>query len=353
VGPLLDDSERALKPKTIPQTGTPELAVYFSRKLGGVRRLTGWERATHGYSDETIFVTLESEAGEPLELVIRRHQPAGLLREETDPLRHYRVLAAFKDAGIPVPEVLWYEDEESVLGSPFFVMKRVPGAVHVPWSTEGRKLLAAAGSGPIGRQFVEILARIHLLDWKAQGFGFLDAPPPGTGFALERIAALERLIDRYEDEPEPILEDALGWMKANAPPATATTLVHGDYRTGNLIYDGDRIAAVLDWEFCSLGDPALDVAWVLARSNRMDSDLVCFILPRERFLDLYREQTGWDPDPATLHFWELYHQVRHTTIWLSGAAHYVEGRTRDLRLARMAYALPVMRQMVSDLLDYR
>jgi aminoglycoside phosphotransferase (APT) family kinase protein len=349
----MERREEALNQKTIAETTPSGLQAYFSRKLDSAGQLVAWDLASQGYSDETVFATFEPEPGDLRELVIRRHQSAGLLREETDPLRHYRVLSALDGTGIPVPHVLWYEADEAILGSPFFVMERVQGVVHVPWSPEGRKFLAAAGAGAIGRQFVEILARIHLLDWRSRGLSFLAVPPEGTGFALERIAALQSLIDRYGDEPEPILEDALGWMKANAPSAAATTLVHGDYRTGNLIYDDDRIAAVLDWEFCTLGDPALDVAWVLARSNRMDSDLVCFILPRERFLALYRRHTGWDPDPVALHFWEIYHQVRHTTIWLSGASHYVEGRTRDLRLARMAYALPVMRKMVSDLLGYR
>jgi hypothetical protein len=95
-----------------------------------------------------------------------------------------------------------------------------------------------------------------------------------------------------------------------------------------------------------------DVAWVLAPSNRTESELACFLLPPERFLDLYHELTGIRPDAEVLRFWQVYHQVRHAAVWLSGAAHYAEGRTRDLRLARMAFALPKMRKMVADLLGY-
>ena len=328
------------------------LPEYFGRRLDADVRLVAWEIASHGYSDETAVVTLDVVGGETRRLVVRRHQPGGLLREETDHERHYRVLAALQATGIPVPRVLWFEEDESILDGAFFVMEAVAGFVPVPWSSEGRAFLANAGRGPIGRQFVEILAEIHALDWAAHGLAFLSIPPPGRGFALDRVEGLESLVERYGNEPEPILYDALGWLRANAPPAEAVALVHGDYRTGNLIYQGDRIAAVVDWEFCCLGDPMADVAWVLAPSNRTESELACFLLPPERFLDLYRDMTGRRPDTGVLHFWQVYHQVRHTVVWLSGAAHYAEGRTRDLRLARMSFALPKMRKMVADLLGY-
>jgi aminoglycoside phosphotransferase (APT) family kinase protein len=331
----------------------PRLEAYFSGKLGVPRlRITGWKLASQGMSDETIFVDLASEAGDARTLVLRRYRSEGVCRELTDPERHFRVLRAVHGAGVPVPEVLWFEADPGLLGGPFFVMRRVAGSVPVPWSPDGRGFLKAAGEGPIGDQFVEILARIHSLELPSLDLGGLHAPGPGRDFARERVAFLAALVRRYRQDPEPIFEDALGWLGQNPPEAVATTLVHGDYRTGNLIYEKDRIAAVLDWEFASIGDPMLDVAWVLARSNRMDSDLACYLLPPERFLDRYRKLTGWDCDPAALHFWEVFHQVRNAVIWLSAAEATAEGKTRDLRLTRWALTLPTMRRLVAELLDY-
>lgn len=328
------------------------LACYFSERLGLPQpgSIVEWRTAGQGLSDETLFIALE-DTRQRWNLVIRLYRSTGLLREETDISRHFRVLSALSQSGVPVPTALWYEPDSTILGAPFFVMTRVEGHVTVPWSSAGRTFLAEAGRGPIGRQFVEILARIHRLEWQNQ-FEFLPAPGSPREYAEQSVRRLVASIHTHKRAPEPILLDALGFLHANIPEAQLFALVHGDYRTGNLVYDGDRIAAVLDWEFAAVGDPIIDVAWVCARSNQMDSELVCFLLPRERFIREYEQASGICVDPEALHFWELYHQVRNTAMWLSSAASFAEGHTTDLRLARMAFTLPRMRRMVADMLGY-
>ncbi|MGH7805567.1 MAG: phosphotransferase, partial [Candidatus Binatia bacterium] len=145
--------------------------AYFAAHLGhgAGGRIVDWRLASQGMSDETIFATVESAAGAREELAIRRYRPDGVARELADVERQYRLLRALAGSGVPVAEVLWHEPADEPLGSPFFVMRRVPGHVPVPWSPEGRKFLAAAGDGAIGREFVAILARIHSLDWRARG----------------------------------------------------------------------------------------------------------------------------------------------------------------------------------------
>jgi aminoglycoside phosphotransferase (APT) family kinase protein len=330
-----------------------KLAEYFARKLGAAGlRIAGWRLASQGMSDDTILVTLAPAAGEAVALVVRRHREAGVAPELRDVERQYRLLRALGGTDVPVAEALWYEPDPAVLGAPFFVMRRVPGEVPIPWSPEGRAFLARVGDGPTGERFVEVLAAIHRIDWRARGLAFLPRAEPPEDFARLEVEGLARIVRRYRREPEPILEDALGWLAAHARPTPRTTLVHGDYRTGNLVYDDDRIAAVLDWEFACVGDPMLDVAWVCARSNRMESDRVCYLLPRERFLERYERATGFVRDEATLRFWEVFHQVRNAVIWLSAAEAWAAGRTRDLRLARWALTLPTMRRLVAELLEY-
>jgi aminoglycoside phosphotransferase (APT) family kinase protein len=231
-------------------------------------------------------------------------------------------------------------------------MCHVNGYVPIPWSAEGREFLARAGDGSIGDQFVAVLAAIHHVDWRERELGFLPHSEDPKRFAHGEVSKMTALVSRYRREPEPIFEDALGWMAANAPTTVRTTLVHGDYRTGNMIYDGDRICAVLDWEFAVVGDPMMDLGWVCARSNRMDSDRVCYLMPRSQFLERYEAATGWSCDEATLHFWEVYHQVKNAMIWLTAADAWASGRTRDIRLARWALTLPTMRRLVAELLDY-
>lgn len=331
-----------------------DLAAYFGAQMGSahVPKVTHRELASQGFSDDTLFLTLRRDDGTCDELVIRRYRSGGLLREETDPERQYRVLKALQNSTIPVPEVLWFEGDEAVLGAPFFVMRRVHGFVPLPWSAEGRNFLARVGAGATGMRFVELLTEIHRLDWRAQGLAFLGAPAAGQEFAMDRVDVLEGMLRRYQDDPEPVFADAIGWLRANLPVAARTSLVHGDYRAGNVIYDDERIVAVLDWEFTKLGDPIMDIAWVCAPSNRMESELVSYLMPQDRFIDLYERYSGSVVDPSSLQFWLVYHQCWHGLMWLSGAAAYARGETKDLRLARMAYTLPVMRRMVADLLEY-
>jgi len=314
------------------------LEAHLSSRLGYRARVRERRRAGQGLSDETLVLRVEGPDGQREQLVVRVRRPSGLLRSEGDPRAHYELLRALEHSAVPVPRARWYEADESVLGGPFFVMDAVPGSVPVPWSPEGRAFLARAGEGPIGDAFPAVLAAIHAVE---------DAPArPAPG--LDWLAGL---VEEHRSGPEPILTDALFWLREHVPAPVEAVLVHGDYRTGNLIYDGDRIAAVLDWEFACLGDPAIDLAWVCAASNRMGSELVCQLLPRERFLARYAVASGRVTDEARLHFWELFHQVRHAAIWLSSTAAYAAGRTRDLRLARMAYALPTMRRLVANLLE--
>jgi aminoglycoside phosphotransferase (APT) family kinase protein len=327
---------------------------YFAErlKLGPDARIVEWRLASQGMSDETIFAALEAADGRREELAIRRFRPDGVARELADVERQHRLLRALAGSGVPVAEALWHEPSDRPLGAPFFVMRRVAGHVPVPWSPEGRAFLARAGDGAIGREFVAILAAIHAIDWRARGLDFLPGASDGAAFAAREVERLTASVRRYRDEPEPVFEDALGWLAANAPATTSPTLVHGDYRTGNMIYEGDqRIAAVLDWEFARIGDPMVDLAWVCAGSNRMESDRVCYLLPRETFLERYESATGRPRDEARLRFWELFHQVRNAMVWMSAADAWRTGRTQDLRLARWSLTLPTMRRLVADLLE--
>ena len=328
------------------------LTEYFRERYGTAVTLAGAKVASEGMSDDTWIVDVETPAGTE-ELVVRRYRTGGALREETDSERHFRILRGIPSDRIPAPEAIWFESEPEVAGGPFFVMRRVHGRIVVPWSNEGREFLAEAGRGALGEQFVTTLVDIHGLDWRAGGLEFLGAEAEGEGAddAVHRGAAMRGVVERYKLEPEPVLADALGWLEANIPEQVRTGLIHGDYRTGNIVWGENRINAVLDWEFARVGDPACDLGWLLCRTNRMGSDLACYMLERERVLELYHEHAGWVPSEQSLKFWEILELVRNTGRWLSGEFNYVNGATSELSLARWSYTLPNMRGMLLDALE--
>ena len=152
-------------------------------------------------------------------------------------------------------------------------MEKVAGTCPSPWGSAGRKFYAeAAARGTLPKSFTQTLATLHGLDWAAAGLSFLGVPESGNDFALREVQKWCELVELSQLEPHPILVDLIGWLKANAPETQRLSLVHGAYRTGNLLIDNDEVSAVLDWELQVIGDPMYDVAYVLTDLNREGSE---------------------------------------------------------------------------------
>lgn len=322
----------------------------FGERLGYEVRLVHRRLAGEGLSDETGVLSFERTDGRPLRLVVRLFRPGTVARHEVHPERLYRLLGVLSDIGLPVPRPLWFDPSPDLFGAAYSTVSWVPGEAVVPWSAEGREFLATLGAGPVGERFCQVLAEIHAVDWRAGGLTFLDVPGAGTAFAEGKVAELGAYLSRVGTSAEPVLTDGLGWLGANLPEARRISLVHGDYRAGNMLFDGDRISAVLDWEFAMLGDPLYDLGWVCSPSNSTGSRLVCMLLPQRDFLRWYERHSGTEVDRDALRFWVTYHQVRHAVMWLEAGMRFETGKTDDLRLARMHYRMPAMRKMVAELL---
>lgn len=268
--------------------------------------------------------------------ILRRDPEASLL--ETERYVEFRIYQLLQDTGVPVPEVHWLETDPRWLERPFFVMGRLPGEASA-------QALVAGGFGDyaeaIAQQKVEILARIHNLDWQAMGIDFLDLPEGPDRCGDQEIDRWETIMREQALEPQPTLELALAWLRAHRPVAQRVTLVHADYRTGNLLVDGDRITGVLDWEMVHLGDPLEDVAWVCLRSWRWAGDArVGGLLPRQEFYDRYEAASGLKVNPESVRFWEVLGNVKLAVIFLTGARSFSEGRSKDAMLAFTAHLNP-------------
>ncbi|WP_458760123.1 phosphotransferase family protein [Afipia sp. TerB] len=206
------------------------------------------------------------------------------------------------EAGIPSPRVRHVLSERDGLGRGF-VMDRVPG------ETIPRKILrdaAFAEARPkLAAQAGKILAGIHALEKSRL-----------PGLRLVTVSSeLGALADEYRsfDWPRPVFDLALRWLHDHAPPATdAVTLVHGDFRHGNLIIGSDGIRAVLDWELAHLGDPMEDLGWICVNSWRfgeIDKPVGGFG-QREDMFAAYEAASGRSVDPARVTFWEILGTLR-------------------------------------------
>jgi len=171
-------------------------------------------------------------------------------------------------SSVPVPRMLWFEDDASVLGQPFYVMEKLDGIVpsdNPPYAIAGWVAEAtAAQQDALWRRSIELLARIHTLDWRALGFAFLDRPELGeSGFAQQLAYYRNYLNWASNDAPAPELLETLAWLEANRPAGDAIVLNWGDARISNMMYREFAPVAVLDWEMACLGPPEADVAWFL------------------------------------------------------------------------------------------
>jgi len=228
-----------------------------------------------GFSNETLlFDASWHEGGEARSAgyVIRVKPTAHTIFLEADFDSQYKVIKALSEhTDVPLPPVHWFEDDESVLGAPFFVMGKVEGHVpsdNPPYTQTGWLLEEAtpAVRARVVDSGLDALTQIHRTDWRALGLDFLDKPQYGAPGIDQQIAYYERSFEwAAQGRPQPIAEAALDWVKANKPTgAQHIALAWGDARINNQMFDdAGNVLAVFDWEMVTLADPMMDLAWWL------------------------------------------------------------------------------------------
>ncbi len=320
-------------------------------------RIDGLERIAVGWSHETwLFDAYWQEAdGVRREgLCLRRDPGNALLRTESDLTEQFAVLRCLEATTVPAPSVYWLEPDPAVLGAPALIMERVAGTCPSPWRQTGRAFyLEAAARGVLPESFTDALAAIHLADWRSVGLAdVLPVPETGRAFALAEVAKWHGLAQESGIELHPIFTDLVGWLTDNAPDCDRLTLVHGAYRTGNILIDDDRVSAVLDWELQVIGDPMYDVAYVLTELNREGTDLLSNVVPRDLFFERYQSATGIEIDEDRCRYYQTLYAMRSAAFWMSAAGLYADGRNEDLRLARTLWSIPVALAQAADELGY-
>ena len=228
-------------------------------------------------------------------------------------------MIAAKPDGVPAADV--YGCGRDALGRAYLLME------HLDGETIPRRLLRddayAAVRPGLAYRLGEVLALIHRVD-------------PGAIPDLPRVDALGQLTELYEGfaEPRPALEIGLRWLREHRPPPVPDTLVHGDFRTGNLMVGADGLHGVLDWELTHLGDPRQDLGWLCTKAWRFGSaSPVGGFGPRADLMAGYAAGGGTPPDEQTQRWWELYGTVRWALLCRSQAERYLSGAEPSVELA--------------------
>jgi aminoglycoside phosphotransferase (APT) family kinase protein len=289
-------------------------------------RVDALQRLSGGASQETWSFDLLLSAGGRLPLILRRAPEGATQRAAGNAtLAAEAALAeAAARAGVPAPSIHLLLRPEQGLGEGF-VMQRIDG------ETLGRRVVTdarlAGAREQLARQCGQALARIHHIE--------VDSLP-----ALRRAPAAIELA-HYEAQlrshglHKPVFELALQWLKTHAPPDDGRlSLVHGDFRNGNLIVGEDGLRAVLDWELAHLGDPMEDLGWLCVNSWRYGRHElpVGGFGTREQLFAGYAE-AGGVVDAARVHYWEVLGTLKWGVICQSMAHAYMTGAERNLERA--------------------
>lgn len=318
------------------------LRVYLASRMPQAHgvRVSGIARIPGGASRETYrFVAQWSEAGQEYRrhLILRRDPPASLI--DTDRRTEFAAYRAFHGSDVPVPEMLWLEEAGSPLEHPFFIAEEIrgfqagPGLLFTPPYLESLPRL--------GRRKYEILGRIAAADPARLGLcDVMETPDPQSCWRRE-LDHWEGIIDADAVRPLPVVRAAIRWLRRNPPrPAQRISVVHGDYRTGNFLYD-DRggIHGILDWEMAHLGDPLEDLGWSLNPVWSFGRGLAGGLISREEAILSWEAASGLHAEPAELHWWELFNCVKGQAIWVSSAHAWIGGANREPILVYPSWAM--------------
>ena len=189
--------------------------------------------------------------------VLRRKPPGKLLPSAHAVDREYRVIKALHPTGFPVAKPRVLCEDESVIGTAFYVMDFVEGRVLWDQSLPG---MTKAQRADIWDELNRVIAELHTIDF--QKVGLQEFGKPGN-YIERQIARWTKQYQASETERVEAMNNLIEWLPSNIPPSAATTVVHGDYRLDNAIFHPTepRILALLDWELSTLGDPLADFAY--------------------------------------------------------------------------------------------
>lgn len=270
-----------------------------------------------------------------MQMVLRRPPMGHVLATAHDMAREHRLISAVGQSNVPVPRTLGLCTDESVNGAPFYVMAFVPGVVLD--SPEKGELLPVHLRTKASEDLIDVLADLHAVDVDAVGLGDL----------AKRDGYVERQVKRWSTQWQnsktrdlPAVDEVASLLGNNIPVQQGVSIAHGDYRFGNCLTDVDngRIAAVLDWELCTLGDPLADLGYVgiywtdpgMPNMRGTDPSGIDGFPTFDHLVERYAQRTG--RDCSNIGYYKAFASFRLAVICEGVYARYLHGAMGDQQI---------------------
>ncbi len=283
---------------------------WLGDRVGGLETPLTFARISGGRSNLTFSVTDAAGA----RWALRRPPLGKTLGSAHDMGRESKVISALAETEVPVPRVIGHCDDDSVNGAPFYVMDWVEGPILR--SQAEASIFDEQQRSEIGRRVVETLSTIHAVDPDAVGLGDLGKK---TDYAARQLHRWQGQWEKSKTDELPVVDEVHRRLAERIPEQRDATIVHGDYRLDNMILTPTgEVAAVVDWELSTLGDPMADVGMLIVYWAEQGDDLIPLIDPatrapgfqsREQVREIYAGASGRDLSEVdyfvALAYWKL------------------------------------------------
>ena len=295
--------------------------------------------------------------------MVLRMQPAESIVESSR-LREFQLLKAIEGT-VPVPQAYWVDNLGEYLPYPALVCGFVNGVTKPTQGTGGEVSGMGTHYGErlrslLAPQFVSMLAAIHTFDWNLAELSAFEIPSPGTQAVERQFNWWRRVAEEDARTNLPIVTLAEQWLKKNMPAADKISIVHGDYRCGNFLFDesSGAITTWLDWELGHLGDHHEDLAWSTIRTwGHDDSEsgehYICGLMTEAEFLTTYESASGLAINPATLRYYKILNAWKLVIMALFCSYRVASrGKThQDVLVAWCIGIAPKFTEQLAELLD--
>ena len=295
------------------------------------------EQFTHGFSNLTYLLKIENK-----EFVLRK-PPKGAIKRGHDMSREFKVQSAVHKAFSTVPKMYGFSDDETILGSDFYIMEKVEGII-LNYKEAHKRNIVVDDYGKIANSWLDTLVELHSVDYNAIGLGDLGKP---EGYVERQVSNWGKQYVKAKTDEYSEAEMVMNWMQENQPKKYDYCLIHNDFKYDNVVFKDDswqEISAVLDWEMATLGDPLMDLGtslgyWTVAT----DHDFVKQGIPsptvfkgnpiRSEIAKMYAEKSGRNVDKLV--FYYVFGLFKIAVIAQQIYFRYTKGWTTDPRFANL------------------